>query len=154
MADPAQNQMPPPPPPAQNDQQQQQQQQQQRQQQQQPLVTPVNQPANNVPIVQAKVVEGADGGMAVKAQQTKLPEFWGQKDKDSITANEFVKRVDKMMSANNWSDKIAFDNFCLALRGSANTWLDSQVTRKKIVGEGTLDNHSAFLQRRICNRIG
>jgi hypothetical protein len=77
MADSAQNnQLPPPPPP-------QQQQQKQQQQQQQPLVNPVNQPANNVPIVQAQVVQGADGGMAVKVQQTKLPEFWGQKDKDS-----------------------------------------------------------------------
>ncbi len=85
--------------------------------------------------MQAQVVQGADGGMAVKVQQTKLPEFWGQKDKDSITANEFVKRVDKMMSANNWSDKITFDNFGLALQGSANTWLDSQVTLKKIVGD-------------------
>jgi hypothetical protein len=73
--------------------------------------------------------------MAVKVQQTKLPVLWGQKDKDSIAANEFVKRVDKMMSTNNWSDKIAFDNFGLALRGSANTWLDSQVTLKKIVGD-------------------
>jgi hypothetical protein len=50
--------------------------------------------------VQAQVVQGADGGMAVKVQQTKLPEFWGQKDKDSITAKKFVKRVDRMMSAN------------------------------------------------------
>jgi hypothetical protein len=73
--------------------------------------------------------------MALKVQQTKLPEFWGQKDKDSISANEFVKRVDKMMSANNWSDKVAFDNFALALRGSANTWLDSQITLKKIIGD-------------------
>ncbi len=81
------------------------------------------------------MVQGGDGGMAVKVQQTKLPEFWGQKDKDSIMANEFVKRVDKMMSANNWSDKIVFDNFGLALHGSANTWLDSQVTLKKITGD-------------------
>jgi hypothetical protein len=97
MADPAQNQMPPPPPapvqPAdgQNDQQQQQGQQQQQvltlQRQQ---VAPVNQPINNVPIVQAQVVQLADEGMAIKDQQTKLPEFWGQKDK----TNEFVKRVD------------------------------------------------------------
>ncbi len=70
------------------------------------------------------MVQGADGGMVVKVQQNKLPEFWGQKDKDSITANEFVKRVVKMMSANNWSVKIAFNNFGLALKGSANTWLD------------------------------
>jgi hypothetical protein len=73
--------------------------------------------------------------MAIKVQQTKLPQFLGQKDKDSITANKFVKRVDKMMSANNWSDKIAFDNFGLALCGSANTWLDSQVMLKKIFGD-------------------
>jgi hypothetical protein len=142
MVDPAQNQIPsPPPPPVQNNQQQQQQQQQQQeqqqqqQQQQQLLVNPVNQPANNVPIVQAQVVQGADGGMAVKVQQTKLPEFWGQKDKDYISANEFIKRVDKMMSANNWSDKVAFDNFGLALKGSSNTWLDSQVLLWKIAGD-------------------
>jgi hypothetical protein len=40
-----------------------------------------------------------------------------------------------MMSANNWSDKVAFDNFGLALKGEANTWLDSQVMLKKIVGD-------------------
>jgi hypothetical protein len=85
------------------------------------VVNPVNQPANNVPIVQAQVVQGANGGMALKVQQTKLPELWGQMDQDSISANEFVKRVDKMMSANNWSDKIVFDNFGSALRGSAKT---------------------------------
>jgi hypothetical protein len=73
--------------------------------------------------------------MALKVQQTKHPEFWGQKDQDSISGNEFVKRVDKMMSANNWSDKVAFDNFGLALQGSANTWLDPQITHKKIVGD-------------------
>jgi hypothetical protein len=107
----------------------------QQQQQQQQLVAPVNQPVNQVPIVHAQVVPNADGGMAVKVQQSKLPEFWGQKDKDSITANKFVKWVDKMASANGWSDKIAFDNFGLALRGSANTWLDTQVILKRISGD-------------------
>jgi hypothetical protein len=54
----------------QNDQQQQQQQQppqQPQQQQPQPLlVALVQPPVNNVPIVQAQVVQGADGGMAVR----------------------------------------------------------------------------------------
>jgi hypothetical protein len=40
-----------------------------------------------------------------------------------------------MMSANNWSDKIAFDNLGLALCGSANTWLYSQITLKKIISD-------------------
>jgi hypothetical protein len=110
---------PPPPPPAQNA----------------PQVNPIQPPAGRVPIIQAQVVPGANGNMDLKIQQTKLPEFWGQKEKDSISANEFVKRVDKMMSANNWSDKVAFDNFGLALKGEANTWLDSQVILKKIVGD-------------------
>jgi hypothetical protein len=140
MADQAQQQqMPPPPPPPQNDQQQQQQLQQQQpqpqQQQQQPLVNPVNQPPGQVPIVQAQVIPGANGNMDLKIQQTKLPEFWGQKDKDSISANEFVKRVDKMKSANNWTEKVAFDNFSLALKGEANVWLDSQIILTKIEGD-------------------
>ena len=123
MADQAQQQQMPPPPPPQNDQQQQQQQQhQQQQQQQQQMVNPVNQPAGQVPIVQAQVVPAANGNMDLKIQQTKLPEFWGQKDKDSISANEFVKRVDKLKSANNWSEKVAFDNVGLALKGEANVW--------------------------------
>ncbi len=71
MADP-QNQMPLPPPPAlvlppagpQN-----------QQQGVPPVINPLNQQANNVPIVQAQVVQGADGGIALKVQQTKLPEF-------------------------------------------------------------------------------
>jgi hypothetical protein len=116
---PAQQVPPPPPPPLQNA----------------PQVLPVVPPAAQVPIVQAQVVPNPNGNMDLKIQQTKLPEFWGQKDKDSISANEFVKRVDKMMSANIWSDKVAFDNFGLALKVEANTWLDSQVMLKKIVGD-------------------
>ncbi len=88
-----------------------------------------------MPIVQAQVVPNANGNMDLKIQQTKLPEFWGQKEKDSISANEFVKWVDKMMSANNWSDKVALDNFGLALKGEANTWLDSQIVLKQIEGD-------------------
>jgi hypothetical protein len=81
-------------------------QQQPVQQQQQAVqpINPVHQPVNNVPIAQAQDVQGADGGLALKVQQNKLSELWGQKDKDSITVNEFVKRMDKMMSANNWTN--------------------------------------------------
>jgi hypothetical protein len=129
---PAQQQVPPiaPPPPAQNAQQ----------------INPVQPPAAQVPIVQAQVVPGANGNMDLKIQQTKLPEFWGQKEKDSILANEFVKRVDKMMSANNWSDKVAFDNFRLALKGEANTWLDSSHPQEDRWQQRTLDHYSTILQ--------
>jgi hypothetical protein len=53
-------------------------------------------------------------------EKAKLPEFWGQKDKDSISVAEFAKRIDWMMSANSRTDKETFDNFSMALGGSAN----------------------------------
>jgi hypothetical protein len=90
---------------------------------------------NDQLINQAQVVQGADGQIALKVKQTKLPEFWRTKSKDSIAANKFVKRIDNMSEANNWADNIAFSNFAMALRGSANTWLDSQVTLKGIKGD-------------------
>jgi len=74
-------------------------------------VHPIYQPDNNVRIVQAQVVQGADGGMSLKVQQTKLREFWGQNNKDSIAAREFVKQFDKMMPVNNRSNMVAFDIF-------------------------------------------
>jgi hypothetical protein len=145
---------------AQQQQQQQHQQPPQQQLQQQPVIqppaaqiNPVQPPAGQVPIVQAQVVPGANGNMDLKIQQTKLPEFWGQKEKDSISANKFVKRVDKMMSANNWSDKVAFDNFGLALKGKANTWLTHKSSLKNRGGQRTLDHYSTVLQRRIRDRV-
>jgi hypothetical protein len=98
---------------------------------QQPVI-PVNNDGNDdndnngVPIHHAQAVQGADGGINLKVEQTKLPEFWGQREKDSITPNAFIQRVDNMMAANNWSGHIAFRNFALVLCGSANIWLKSQ----------------------------
>jgi hypothetical protein len=65
-------------------------------------------------------------------EKAKLPEFWGQKDKDSIAAAECAKQIDWTMLANDWTDKEAFDNFGMALHGSANIWLELMVTLSKI----------------------
>jgi hypothetical protein len=104
------------------------------------VIPPVNNDGNNdgndgVPIHHAQAVQGADGGINLKVEQTKLPEFWGQREKDSITANAFIQRVDNMMAANNWTDHIAFRNFALVLRGSADVWLKSQETLEDITGD-------------------
>jgi hypothetical protein len=100
-------------------------------------VQPINDGNNdgNVPIHHAQAVQGADGGINLKVEQTKLPEFWGKKEKDSITLNAFIQRVDNMMAANGWSDHIAFWNFALVLRGSADTWLKSQEMLEDITGD-------------------
>jgi len=89
----------------------------------------------NVNIHHAQAVQGADGGINLKVEQTKLPEFWGQKEKDSITPNAFIQRVGNMAAVNAWTDHIAFRNFALVFRGSADTWLKSQETLEDITGD-------------------
>jgi hypothetical protein len=43
-----------------------------------PPVNPVNNDNDGVPIHNAQAIQGADGGINLKVEQTKLPEFWGQ----------------------------------------------------------------------------
>jgi hypothetical protein len=52
-----------------------------------------------------------------------------------IAPDEFIKRIENMAAANVLSDHIGFQNFALALRGSADTWLESQVTVEDITGD-------------------
>jgi hypothetical protein len=100
-------------------------------------VNPVaNQPGQgNIQVAHAHAVQGANGGINLKVEKAKLPEFWGQKDKDSIAAAELAKRIDWIISANGWTDEEAYHNFGMALRGSANIWLESMVTLQKIRGD-------------------
>jgi hypothetical protein len=95
-------------------------------------IGPINQ---GQPVNQAQVVQSADGKNANKVEQTKLPEFWVNKNMDSITANSFDMRIENMVEVNNWACKVAFTNFAMMLRGLANTWLESQVTLKNIKGD-------------------
>jgi hypothetical protein len=46
---------------------------------------------NDMPIHSTQAVQGVDGSINLKVEQTKLPKFWGQKEKDSIALNEFIK---------------------------------------------------------------
>ncbi len=86
-----------------------------------------------MPMAQAD--QGANGGINLKVEKAKLPEFYSQKDKDSIAAAEFTKRIDWNMSANGWTDEEAYSNFGMALCGSANIWLESMITLQKIKGD-------------------
>jgi hypothetical protein len=53
-------------------------------------LAPVNNPAGQVNVPMAQAVQGANGGINLKVEKAKLPEFYGQKDKDSIAAAEFA----------------------------------------------------------------
>ncbi len=89
-----------------------------------------NQP-NVVPVDYAQVIQATYGAIALQADQTKLPNFLGDCSKDCSTANEFTKRMNKRMTANNWSRKVAFNKLSLALKGLANSWLQNILKSSK-----------------------
>jgi hypothetical protein len=85
-------------------------------------------------VLHAQAVQGPNG-LQLRVEKAKLPEFYGQKDKDSVAASEFAKRVDWNVAANEWTDEEAYSNFGMALRGSANVWLESMITLQEIEGD-------------------
>ncbi len=64
----------------------------------------------------------------LKIKQTQLPD----NAKDVITANEFLKRINEMMGANNWKEKVAYHTFALSLWYSVNTWLTSILRKPRM----------------------
>ena len=98
-----------------------------------PVAPVVNPAAGQINVPHAQAVQGPNG-LQLRVEKAKLPEFWGQKDKDSIAAVEFAKRIDWNVQANGWTDEEAYSNFGMALRGSADIWLESMITLQKIDG--------------------
>ncbi len=55
-----------------------------------PVAPVVNPAAGQVNVPHAQAVQGPNG-LQLRVEKAKLPEFWGQKDKDSNAAAEFAK---------------------------------------------------------------
>ncbi len=54
--------------------------------------------------------------VTLKQDVIKLPEFFGQTGKDTISALNFISRIDECQVSNNWTDITTYSNFCLCLR--------------------------------------
>jgi Neuraminidase (sialidase) len=63
----------------------------------------------------------------MKTEVIKLPEFYGNPSKDTITALEFMARIEECYVTKKWNDITTFSNFQLALSGQAGKWLSSVV---------------------------
>ena len=65
-----------------------------------------------------------------------LPTFYGNKEQDSIKANDLLRRIETNMNptTHNWSDEMAFLYFEMALKGNTNEWVFSQIryTERKL----------------------
>jgi hypothetical protein len=62
-----------------------------------------------------------------KIEQTKIQEYFRQKNKDTILALDFICRIDDLVRTNNWSETVTFSNVANTLRGFAPKWLFSIV---------------------------
>jgi Zn ribbon nucleic-acid-binding protein len=74
----------------------------------------------------------ANTNVTLKQEIVKIPEFFGEKGKDTVTAQEFVTRIDECQVSNDWNDTMTFANFRLCLRGEADEWLSSTVRHLKL----------------------
>ncbi len=53
--------------------------------------------------------------MTMKTEVVKLPDFYGEPGKDTMTALEFMARIDECQVTNEWNDITTFSYFRLAL---------------------------------------
>ena len=56
----------------------------------------------------------------LKQELVKIPDFWGEKGKDTVTVTQFISRIDECQVSNEWNDTTTFSNFSLCLQGEAN----------------------------------
>jgi hypothetical protein len=69
----------------------------------------------------------ANTNVTMKTEVVKLPDFYGEPGKDTVTALKFMARINKCQVTNKWNDITTFSYFRLALRGQADKWLSSIV---------------------------
>ncbi len=82
---------------------------------------------------QAAVPAAAGGGnngptnFNLRIKQNKIPEFFGAKSKDTISAADFIRRLEDLAKTNRWMDAQTYHHFANSLRNPAQEWLSSIV---------------------------
>ena len=108
-----------------------------------------NQPAvqgNNDAAQLARQIQ-ANTNVTMKTEVVKLPDFYGEPGKDTITALEFMARIDECQVTNEWNDITTFSYFRLALRGQADKWLSSIVRHMQLTAaQKNVDPHQTGVQ--------
>jgi len=89
--------------------------------QQQPVI-----PGNDDTVNLARQIQ-ANTHVTMKMEVVKLPDFYRDPSKDTITALEFMARIDECHVTNEWNDITTFSYFRLALLSQADKWLSSVV---------------------------
>jgi hypothetical protein len=74
----------------------------------------------------------ANTKVTMKMEVMKLPDFYRDPSKDTITALEFMACIDECQVTNEWNDIMTFSYFRLALRRQADKWLSSVVCQLQL----------------------
>jgi len=74
----------------------------------------------------------ANTNVTLRQEIVKIPEYYGEKLKDTVSAQEFINRIDECQVSNDWNDTTTYANFRLCLRGEAEEWLSSTVRHLKL----------------------
>jgi hypothetical protein len=63
------------------------------------------------------VPAGAQTTLAFRVEQSKIPEFWGQKAKDMVMAIVFIRKIEDLARTNHWTDNATYANVANAFKG-------------------------------------
>jgi hypothetical protein len=69
------------------------------------------------------VPPGAQTTLAFRVEQSKIPDFWGEKAKDTVTAIAFIRKIDDLARSNNWNDTTTYTNVANTFKGFTQDWL-------------------------------
>jgi len=75
---------------------------------------------------------GAPGGNGptnfnLRVKQNKIPEFFGTKSNNTISASDFIRRLEDLARTNRWNYAQTYYHFANALRNLAREWISSVV---------------------------
>ncbi len=65
------------------------------------------------------VPAGAQTTLTFRVEQSKIPDFWSQKAKDTVMAIVFIRKIDDLARSNNWNDTTTYANVANAFKGFA-----------------------------------
>ena len=81
----------------------------------------------NIPVAPAAAGANAPASFNLRVEQNKIPEFFGAKSKDTISAADYIRRLEDLAKTNRWTDAQTYHHFANSLRNPAREWLSSIV---------------------------
>ncbi len=104
-------------------------------------------------VLQQNVPAGTQTMLSFKVEQSKVPDYWGQKAKYTVTAIVFIRKINDLARTNNWNDTTAYANVANALKGFARDWLFATVEMLNWSGEQlTWTNLKPRFQRQFATQ--